>query len=56
MDELKEMLREMLKEDELFDLGAQLLKKTYDSLIKTGFTEEQATQIVAGQGLAIKGQ
>lgn len=48
------MVRMMVEDDELFDLTAQLLKKSHTALIKAGFTEEQATTIVAGQGTGIK--
>lgn len=54
LEQLKEMVRMMVEDDELFDLTAQLLKKSHSALIKAGFTEEQATTIVAGQGTGIK--
>jgi hypothetical protein len=50
---LKEELREIIGDDELFGLLAQGHKKFLDALIKAGFTEEQATQIVAGQGMGL---
>lgn len=37
-------------DDEVFDLVAQIIKKSHASLIRAGFTEEQATVIVAHQG------
>ena len=55
LEQLKEMLKEVVADDELFDLMAQGLKKAHGALIKAGFTEEQATQIVAHQGMSIKG-
>jgi hypothetical protein len=48
-EQAKKMMNEVLADDEFFDLTAKVLKKTYDSLIKNGFTVEQATQIVAHQ-------
>ena len=51
---MKEQLQEMLAEQELFDLTAQVLKKMHDEMVKAGFTESQATTIVAGQGLGNK--
>ena len=53
-EQLLEMLRKVEKCDELFDITARILKKSYDAMIKAGFTEEQATKIVAGQGTAVK--
>lgn len=44
----------MLEDDELLDLNAQLLLKTHTSLRKAGFTDEQATAIIAGQGTGMK--
>ena len=42
------LLRAIGKSDELFYTLADMLKKFHDALMKAGFTEEQATQIVAG--------
>ena len=55
LEQLKKKLREVVADDELFELVAQGLKKTHSSLVKAGFTEEQATQIVAHQGMSVKG-
>jgi len=49
-EELKEMIREMINDDELLDLGAQLLWKSHSALKRAGFTEEQADAIIAGKG------
>lgn len=46
VEQLKAVTKAMLQEDELFELKAQLSKKHYDSLIKVGFSPEQAIQIV----------
>ena len=54
IDELLEMLKELEENDEFFDTIARILKKSYNSLIKAGFTQEQATTIVAGQGSGVK--
>ena len=54
LEQLKEMLSEVIADDELFDLIAQGPKKMHSSLIKAGFTEGQATIIVAHQGTSIK--
>jgi hypothetical protein len=55
LEQIKGMLREMVADDELFAIMAQGYKKAYDALIKAGFTEEQAMQIVANQGMGVKG-
>jgi hypothetical protein len=55
LEQFKRMLREVLKDDEIFDLIAQGFRKTHTSLVKAGFTEDQATQIVASQGMGIRG-
>lgn len=54
LEQLKEMLKEMIADDELFDLAAQGMKKCHKALVKAGFTEEQATKIVASQGMGVK--
>ena len=56
LERFKEMLREFVEDDELFDLVAQGLKKSHNALIKAGFTEDQATQIVAHQGTGVSGK
>ena len=39
--QLLEMLKELVDNDELYDVMARIMKKMYDSLIKAGFTEVQ---------------
>ena len=53
-ENVKDAIREVLKQDELFDLGAQVLKKNFDSLVKAGFSKKEAIAIIAGQGAIIK--
>jgi hypothetical protein len=54
LKEFKEILREFVADDELFELTAQIMKKSHTALVKAGFTKEQATQIVASQGIGAK--
>ena len=51
---LKKLLKEYLEDDEIFSLTAKAVKKFHEALIKAGFTEKQATEIVAHQGSGIK--
>jgi hypothetical protein len=51
----KEMIKDILKDDELFDLSAKILWKTYNALRKSGFDHDSAIQIVAHQGSIVKG-
>ena len=55
MDKVTEVVQEILKQDKLFTLGAQLIKKTVDALTAEGFTREEAVQIAAVQGTLVKG-
>ena len=50
LKQIKEMFKTVIADDELFALGAQSMKKTFDALVNEGFTEDQAVKIVAGQG------
>lgn len=50
LDQMIEMLKAMLERDEIFKVGAQMVKKSYDAMIEVGFTEEQALKIVSSQG------
>ena len=51
MHEIKEQLKAILADDEVFDLGAQMFKKAYDSLVKAGFASDEALTILARQGV-----
>jgi len=50
LDQLKDLLKAVLADDELLVLSAKMMKKNYDALVAEGFTVDQATKIVAGQG------
>lgn len=54
-NELSEMIESILKNDELFSLGAKLIKKSVDALVGQGFTREEAIKIVSAQGPLVKG-
>jgi hypothetical protein len=54
LEELLKMLREMEECDEFFDIMARMMKKSYDALIRAGFSKEQANHIVASQGTGVK--
>lgn len=54
VEQLVEVMREMEKNDELFNIMARMMKKMYNALINAGFTEDQATKIVAAQGSGVK--
>ncbi|KKR48950.1 MAG: hypothetical protein UT86_C0002G0125 [Candidatus Magasanikbacteria bacterium GW2011_GWC2_40_17] len=54
VEDLLEVLKEVVESDELFEVLARATKKAYDAMVKAGFTEEQATRIVAGQGVGFK--
>ena len=55
IEEMVEMGETILKQDQLFTLGAKILKKTVDALVTEGFTREEAIQIAAAQGPMVKG-
>jgi len=54
LEQLKYVIREFVNDEELFDLMAQAMKKMYTALIKAGFSAEEATRIIAGQGMGVK--
>ncbi len=54
LNQLKEMQRLILADDEILRNQAQILRKMYDELKKAGFSSEQALQIVANQGIGMK--
>lgn len=54
LEQIIAMMKEFEQNDELFAIGARLIKKSYDALVEAGFNEAQATQIVATQGAIVK--
>ena len=53
-EELLDMSRELLKMDALFEIGAEVYKKSVDVLQTHGFTREEAVAIVASQGTLVE--
>lgn len=49
MEQMLNMLKEILKQDEMFTLSAQITKKTIDALMKEGFTRQEAIELVRAQ-------
>ena len=54
VDKMMAILKRINETDEFFQTVASMMKKLHGALVKAGFTEEQATQIVAG--FAAKGR
>lgn len=48
------VLKEIETNDEFFATVAKILKKMHTALKDAGFTEDQATEIVASQGIGTK--
>jgi hypothetical protein len=51
----KEMIKDILKDDELFDLSAKVIWKSYSALRNNGFDHDSAILMVANQGSLVKG-
>ncbi len=51
LEHLKQMLEVIVTDDELFQMMAKGMRKLHQALIAEGFTEEEATKIVASQGM-----
>lgn len=49
LEQLKEMLRDMLKDEELFDLMAKVNMVYFEALTKQGFSREEAVEICSRQ-------
>jgi hypothetical protein len=50
LTQVKEMMQAALADDEIYDLAAQNIKKSYSALLEVRFSAEQALLIVANQG------
>ena len=50
LEQMKELLRTMLKDKELFDLMAKVNRTYFEALIKQGFSQAEAVEICARQG------
>lgn len=55
LSQVKAMLELVLAQDELFELGAKIMKKSLDYYMKEGFTREEAVLLLAHQGPVAKG-
>ncbi len=54
IEQVKEVVRELIADDELFAMMAKGMRKLHLALVAEGFTEEQAAKIVATQGMGSK--
>ena len=50
LEQMKELLRTMLKDEELFDLMAKVNMMYFEALMNQGFRREEAVEICARQG------
>ena len=48
-DQLKNMFKMIMGDDELFDLNAKLYFKLKQSFVKAGFTDEEAIKLLCSQ-------
>lgn len=55
LEELVTMWKELVANDEFFQAQAMGYKKLFDELVKQGFTEEQALQIISTKGIGFTG-
>lgn len=55
VEQLKELLKEISNDTEAFGLMALCYARMKAALERQGFTPDQAMQIVANQGMGIKG-
>ncbi len=54
LEDIKQMLKEIEADDELFELMAKIQKKSFDALVKQGFGTNQAMEIMKGGGMNMK--
>lgn len=47
LDQVNEIMESMINDDRFFKNISVMMRKLYDSLVAEGFTEDQATQIIA---------
>jgi hypothetical protein len=56
IDQIVDVQKMLLANDELFIAGAEMCKHSFDALIGVGFNRDDAIRIVAGGGMAVKGK
>ena len=54
LEALKELLKELVADDEFFTVGASAMMKMKKALVAEGFSEEQAMQIVVAHGFGVR--
>lgn len=54
LDQVIAIMKEMENKPEMFEVTARLMRKMYESLVKVGFTPDEAIRIVASQGTGMK--
>lgn len=50
-DQVKTILNSILEDKDLLQLSAKIHRRMFDDLVKEGFTEEQAMQIVCSHSI-----
>ena len=50
-NEIKEVLKALESDTELFDITARLYYNLYERLVKAGFSEDQAIKIICSQNI-----
>lgn len=54
IEEMKDMLRKFTDDNELRRLNAKILKSWFDALVKEGFSEDAALQILCANPSVVK--
>ena len=54
IEQMVDVQKMMLANDELFVAGAEICKKSFDALRGVGFSHEESMRIVAGGGMTVR--